>query len=94
MKGEKTGGRKAGTPNKVTMQVRAFFREFVADNFETFQSEWDQIEDPKDKADIFIKACKFVIPALQSVSITSEDGQDKSIEEYLSKMASTAENKQ
>ena len=85
---EKSGGRKKGTPNRVTGEVRACFRDFVAENFDAFRAEWQQIEDPKDKAEVFIKACKFVIPALQSVSLTSEDCQDKSIEEYLGRMAS------
>ena len=32
MKGEKTGGRAKGTPNKVTQEVRELFNELVREN--------------------------------------------------------------
>lgn len=92
MKGGKTGGRKKGTPNRMTYEIRESFKKFVSDEFETFVKDWRSIKDPKDKTEIFIKACKFVIPALQSVSLSSEGSRDKSIEEQLRKLAEAPEN--
>ena len=52
-------------------------------NFAGFTQAWLSIEDPKDQADIYIKAAKFVIPALQSVDVSGSLKTDKSIEQQL-----------
>lgn len=79
----KSGGRKKGTPNKATAGLRDAVSGFVTDNFEEFVRCWRSIENPKDQADIYIKAAKFVIPALQSVAITDTKASDKSVEQKL-----------
>lgn len=89
MSRRKTGGRSAGTPNKTTATVRALITQLVNDNFDDFLQTYHSIEKAKDKAAIFIDLCKFVVPSLQSVALTTEEGQDRSIEESLSAMAQT-----
>jgi len=37
MKGEKTGGRTKGTPNKATQEVRNLFEQLVRDNLSQLQ---------------------------------------------------------
>ena len=82
-RGFKTGGRKAGTPNKTTGELRKMMEGFVVGNFADFTQAWLSIEDPKDRADIYIKTAKFVIPALQSVDVSGRRKTDKSIEQQL-----------
>lgn len=82
-RGIKTGGRKPGVPNKITGELRKKMEEFVVGNFAGFTQAWLSIEDPKDQADIYIKAAKFVIPALQSVDVSGSLKTDKSIEQQL-----------
>ena len=84
---QKTGGRQKGTPNKITTDIRQRYRDFIVENFEAFESAWREVEDPKDKADLYIKASKFVVPALQSVDMNASMDKDKSIEAELEKLA-------
>lgn len=82
-RGIKTGGRKPGVPNKIIGELRKMMEEFVVGNFAGFTQAWLSIEDPKDRADIYIKTAKFVIPALQSVDVSGSLKTDKSIEQQL-----------
>ena len=82
-RGIKTGGRKPGVPNKIIGELRKMMEKFVVGNFAGFTQAWLSIEDPKDQADIYIKAAKFVIPALQSVDVSGSLKTDKSIEQQL-----------
>ena len=82
-RGIKTGGRKPGVPNKIIGELRKMMEEFVVGNFAGFTQAWLSIEDPKDQADIYIKAAKFVIPALQSVDVSGSLKTDKRIEQQL-----------
>ena len=50
VKGEpKRGGRKKGTPNKTTEQFRDMVKEFVQDNWDTLQEDFDKMK-PGEKA--------------------------------------------
>lgn len=90
-RGIKTGGRKPCVPNKITGELRKMMEEFVVGNFAGFTQAWLSIEDPKDQADIYIKAAKFVIPALQSVDVSGSLKTDKSIEQQLLELSKTDE---
>ena len=82
----KTGGRKAGTPNKLKKEMRDFFQEFAKDNFKEFTKAWDGLVDKEKKCKIYIDACKFVIPALTSVDLNSSDGTADRFMDKLSAM--------
>lgn len=83
----KTGGRKRGTPNKVTSDIRQRYKDFIINNFAAFEQAWNEVDDPKERADLYIKASKFVVPALQSVNMNAMIERDKSVEEELEKLA-------
>lgn len=89
--GKKTGGRKAGTPNKVQANVRALFQNLVENKVEDFEKAFDAIEDPAKKAKIYLDLCKFVVPSLQSVSISAETKEEKTIEEKLKELSEEME---
>ena len=76
------GGRAKGTPNKVTVELRDKFRKFAQDNFATFETEWKGLE-AKDKCQVFIDICKFVVPSLSSVELNDVTDNRSEIEDAL-----------
>ena len=75
--GEKFGGRKKGTPNKTTAEIREFIQTLLGDNMETIQSDLDQLE-PKDRIQTMIQLAKFVLPTLKAMELNPKE--DKIIE--------------
>lgn len=60
-KGIKTGGRIAGTPNKTTEEIKELIIQFVSNNIDTVQADFEKLE-PKDKLYFFDKMLKYIIP--------------------------------
>lgn len=70
MKGKKTGGRKAGTPNKVSAPIRAA----ISGRLEAYVSSGDfekdfALLDGKERLDVFVKLTGYVVPKPLSVDI-------------------------
>ena len=59
--GIKTGGRKEGTPNKVTQELRAKIKEIVCIELESLESKMELLQ-PKDRVDVLIKLLQYVLP--------------------------------
>jgi len=55
-------GRRRGTPNKSTEELRELLKNFFELNFETLQSDFDQLE-PKDRLNFLLNLLKHVLPA-------------------------------
>jgi len=66
----KYGGRKAGTPNKITGDVRRAMAEFLQDNWGEVQRCFDELTDPKDKLVLLLKFAEFVVPKMRAVDNT------------------------
>lgn len=67
----KTGGRAKGTPNKVTTEIREFYKELIENNLE--QLEADLIElTPKERIEVLIKLSEYVIPKLTKIEANLE----------------------
>ena len=62
----KKGGRTAGTPNKITTETRAQFRNLLECNFDNIQQDLDSLK-PMERLTVLIQIAKIVLPALQSV---------------------------
>lgn len=73
--GTKTGGRKVGTPNKVTNELREKFTLLLEDNIDKLQSDLDLLE-PKDRLKTLLEISKFVIPTLKSTELTTDKGNN------------------
>ena len=71
MNRQKTGGRKAGTPNKITADLRQWITAFIDDNREQIQKDWAQLE-PKDRIQLFEKLLKYALPTLQAMQLQTE----------------------
>ena len=68
---EKAGGRKAGTPNKVTADLRVWINELLNNNRTNFESDLKQLE-PHQRVLIFEKLLSYSVPKLQSVEAKIE----------------------
>ncbi len=77
--GRKTGGRKAGTPNKATAQAREAIAQFVEGNLDKFDDWLVKIE--KEEGALAAFKCltsllEYHIPKMQRMEVTGEEGKD------------------
>lgn len=89
MKGKKTGGRVAGTPNKATSITKAAISELLAEYQSSgkMKADFDAIEDPKDRLVIAEKMMQYVMPKMQSVAFTDADERPITIEDKLKELS-------
>lgn len=62
----KTGGRKEGTPNVLTKNIRETIQQFIETNIDSFQDTYDQME-PYQKAQTLTRLLDFVTPKMKQV---------------------------
>ena len=67
----KKGGRIAGTPNKITAEMRVQFHNLLECNFETIQNDIEVLK-PLERINVLINIAKIVMPALQSIEYKTE----------------------
>jgi hypothetical protein len=67
----KTGGRRKGTPNKTTTDLRTWISGLLDNNREQLEVDLGALE-PKDRLVILEKLMQYVIPKQQSVSIEAQ----------------------
>lgn len=78
MKGEKTGGRQAGTPNKATAHAREAIARFVDGNADKLQGWLDEIAEqdgPKAAYQCFMDVVEYHVPKLARTEVTGKDGE-------------------
>lgn len=81
----KTGGRKAGTPNKTTAEAKEFMVELVNGNLDKAQKMLDMIVDPDVWLRHFEKLSEFVVPKKAAVQVT-EDSKTSDLRSELAEM--------
>lgn len=64
----KSGGRKAGTPNKITAELRERIKVFLESHFDIIEKDFMAL-DPERQIVLFERYLKFVLPQLQSISV-------------------------
>lgn len=64
-------GRKVGTANKATTDLRQWITNFIDDNREQIQKDWQAL-DPKDRIVLFEKLLKYALPTLQATTLTTD----------------------
>lgn len=87
-KRKKTGGRKAGTTNKITKTVRESLSDAITGYFNginekgySFANDLMQIEEPAGRLAIVAKFLPYVAPKLQSISFNNDEHRSLSVEE-------------
>jgi hypothetical protein len=69
-------GRKKGSPNKSTKEIREAYQAFVESNVDEFQNWLAQIEDPARRFEIILKISDFFLPKMTRTEVTGADGED------------------
>jgi hypothetical protein len=97
MRGQKTGGRQKGTPNKATAFSKSVIQDIVSnyvlaekdsDNEfnKTFIEDFGKL-DPKDRIDVIIKLAAFITPKPQTVAINFGEEKKDTFGEKLARLA-------
>lgn len=71
-KGAKFGGRKKGTPNKATADVRAFIALIAKRNISKVEQWLNQVEDPAKRVGLFLDMLEYYIPKLARTEHTTD----------------------
>lgn len=71
-------GRKKGTPNKTTKQVREAYQKLTEANLDNMSIWLSQIasEDPAKAMDLMLRLSEYIIPKLARQEVVGNDGQD------------------
>ena len=64
-RGFKTGGREAGTPNKLTKELRTTLNELMSEEIKAIPKHLDKLK-PKDRLNIIVKLMPYVMPKFES----------------------------
>lgn len=67
-KREKTGGRKKGTPNKDTKELREKISDLIDNNFDSIQSDMDSLT-PEKRLDFLAKLFEYSLPKLNRTEL-------------------------
>jgi hypothetical protein len=85
-KGKKTGGRRAGTPNKATVAAREAVAQFVDGNANRLQEWLDNIAAEKGSQaafDSFTSLLEYHVPKLQRTEVTGPNGGPQKTEQVI-----------
>ena len=76
MKGKKTGGRRRGTPNRTTAEIREALRAFIDANLHRLQEDYDTLDSEK-RFVFFEKIARMILPApVNPDALTAEQMQE------------------
>ena len=64
-------GRKAGTPNKATTEIKEAFQMLLEDNLPTLQRDISSLE-PKERVKFMLELASFIIPKMKSVDLKED----------------------
>ncbi|MBN8477834.1 MAG: hypothetical protein J0L91_02590 [Burkholderiales bacterium] len=82
-------GRPAGVPNVVTRDVRAVIRSFAEAYADRLPSWIDKVaeKDPARAAELFLRACEYVLPKLRvtDINVSESEGFSLIVQERLAR---------
>lgn len=62
----KTGGRIAGTSNKITIELRKTLKQIIANEFDALPGTLAELQ-PKERLELIIKLMPFALPKVDSI---------------------------
>lgn len=72
-KGFKTGGRKVGTPNKTTKEIREVLKNIINNEIANIETSLNELT-PKERIEYLIKLIPFVLPKVENVNYDLGEG--------------------
>lgn len=82
---EKTGGRKAGTPNKNTADIKTRIAALIDEQFEAIQYDLGDLE-PRDRIAAYLKFLEYILPKQRENKIDLNSRLDGLTDEQLNKL--------
>jgi hypothetical protein len=73
MQGKKTGGRVAGMPNKITIELRKTLKGIIAAELDALPATFEQLQ-PKERLELMIKLLPFAMPKVDSIGGSYDAG--------------------
>lgn len=90
---EKTGGRKAGTPNKISGTVKEWIAAIIDGNRKQFEEDLAELE-PGERVRVISNLLQYVTPKMQSISPDELlEAEYRKLEELLDSASDEAVNK-
>lgn len=86
--GNAQGARNNQSMFKSSREAKEKAAQFIKDNIEKFTRDYAEIEDPKERCDIFIKMMGYVVPKMSSTDINASL-EVESVGDELAKLART-----
>ena len=71
-KGNKEGGRKRGSKNKVTQETRELFNILLQNNLKKLEKKFNELEEPDKFIKLTFELAQFCTPKLRSVELEAE----------------------
>jgi hypothetical protein len=71
--GIKYGGREAGTPNRLTKELRAVLKNILHQEIELLPDHFNKLE-PKDRLELLVKLLPFALPKVEPESYQIGEG--------------------
>ena len=65
MKGQKTGGRKLGVPNRLTKELRTALKNVISDELEKLPYQLEKLQ-PKERIELLAKLLPYALPRVDS----------------------------
>ena len=73
--GKKYGGRKKGTPNRMTKELRSVLKDILYQELNDIEKRLEELE-PKTRIELLIKMMPFVLPKTNTISHTTDEPID------------------
>ena len=73
--GKKYGGRKKGTPNKLTKELREVLKNVLYNEIENIEESLKSLE-PKQRIELLVKLMPFIFPKITSVHFREDEPYD------------------
>lgn len=73
--GKKYGGRKKGTPNKLTKELRSLLKDLLYEELESFSTRLEELK-AKERLEIVLKLMPYVFPTIEKVNSTANEPPD------------------
>jgi len=71
--GKKYGGREAGTPNRLTKELRVALKNILHQEIELLPEHFNKLE-PKDRLELLVKLLPFALPKVEPESYQIGEG--------------------